>query len=239
MTKQKYQTRVDMCFGKNWSAASFSILIGAAAITSYLNVNWRVPVCFLFFAAKEAIQYATYIHIDTCNDANRFLTSLSWLHISLQPFFLTLLIQAYSSVPELYTVPLVMCATYAVFNTIRLKEFKGNLIKRCTEVNENDKTKTICKQSTCSINGKYHLAYGFELESADSAWYIPTWFTYMLLTFIPALVLGDWVIPLCNLIVIYIAYYVIDGISYGESAAIWCLNTVWLVPIVYYLESQK
>ncbi len=50
----------------------------------------------------------------------------------------------------------------------------------------------MCRKRTCTTPGRYHLAYGFELASADvdSLW-TPSLFTFYLLMFAPAFIIGD------------------------------------------------
>lgn len=222
-----------MCFSETWSAMAFVVLLTTAAVAIGVGMNVRVPIVLIFFATKEFIQYMLYQYYDSCNESNRLWTSLSWIHISLQPFFVLLLIQAFSKTPKMYRVPIGLALVFAVFNTLRLKDLQVITDKRLATCVSQKEGEDLCRKQTCSTPGTYHLAYGFHLFSGDITWYIPNNFTYMLLSFAPALILGDWQIPLANAFILALARY-LAPINDGEFAAIWCLFGVLGVLIVYW-----
>jgi hypothetical protein len=222
-----------MCFSEAWSGTAFVVLVTTAAMAVGFEMNIRVPIVLLFFAVKELIQYMLYQYYDSCNESNRLWTSLSWIHISFQPFFVILLIQAFSKTPEMYRIPLGLALIFAVFNILRLKDLQLVTDKRLTTCVSQKEGEDLCRKQTCSTPGKYHIAYGFHLFSGDITWYIPNNFTYMLLTFAPALIIGDWQIPLANALIIIIARY-LAPIHDGEFAAIWCLLAVVVVCLVFW-----
>lgn len=212
----------NMCFGATWSGVAFSVLVLTALV---FPGDPRVVATLVFLAAKEAIQFCNYLVASECSSVNRLLTTLSWIHISFQPFFVNLFISAFSKKPQLYTVPLALCLAFAVANMFRLKELRGGSINvPCADKSPDS---SICRKETCSISGKYHLAYGFELESSDST-FMPSNFTYYLLTFIPALIIGDYWIVAIHAAVMGFSWLLARH-DMGEAGALWCLNTVWIV----------
>lgn len=218
-----------MCFGIVWSGVSFSTLMGACAYILASSGDKRVLAALLFLSVKELIQFINYRHTATCSPVNRALTSLSWIHISFQPFFINLLISAFSDTPQYYTPILYMCLVYAFFNSLRLKEVRGKITLPCADTSP---LSSACRKETCSINGKYHLAYGFELESADST-LVPSMFSYYLLTIVPALVIGDYLIVAINSLVM-LASFALARHDMGEAAAIWCLNSFWMAALAFW-----
>jgi len=212
-----------MCFGRTWSIVSFGILAAASAICIQSNAPAAITLPVAFLASKELLQWALYSSISNCNETNKFLTSLSWVHISFQPFFVNLFISAFSQSPELYTLPLILCLVFAIANVFRLKEMRGTIEYKC----QNNITGNMCRPKTCSIQGKHHVAYGFELASSDvNAAYTPSLFSYGLLTFVPAYIIGDWQLATINLVVCAGTMSMIQDA--GEAGAIWCVNSFWI-----------
>ena len=210
-----------MCFGLAWSGVSFSVLVLTALA---FPTDARVVAALVFLAAKEAIQFCNYLVAETCSPTNRALTTLSWIHISFQPFFINLFISAFSARPELYKLPLVLSLVFGLANLLRLRELRGGSITiPCADQN---KRSSMCRKETCSTPGKYHLAYGFELESADST-ILPSSFTYYLLTYVPALVIGDYAIVTIHAAVMGFSVLFARH-DIGEAGALWCLNTFWI-----------
>jgi hypothetical protein len=221
-----------MCFSATWSGTAFLALVFTAAVAFSANMNPRIPIVLLFLASKEALQYKLYDHLDSCDETNRLYTALSWVHISFQPFFILLLVQAFSKTPEYYTILLWLAFIFALFNMLRLKDISiwpTSLTGTCRP-NQNGH---ICRKKTCSTKGRYHLAYGFHLNSADRAWYFPNLFTYVLLTYVPALILGDWPIPIIIAVLYFIAYWLTPD-NDAEIAATWCMLSVVLIGIIWW-----
>lgn len=216
-----------MCFGKNWSLVSFSVMVGTLVVCIIKDVSWRIVAILLFLAFKELLQFLLYFNLE-CNITNRVLSVFSWIHISLQPFFVLLFISAFTKTPEKYDVPIVLSLIFAFFNALKLKELHPFKIKhQCTV---NDKSTSICCPQTCSYQGKYHIAYGFNLASADATTnflFVPSIFSYMLLSFGVPFAIGDWQIASIHAFVAYLSF-TIARFDVGEAAALWCLNSFWI-----------
>jgi hypothetical protein len=225
-----------MCFGRPWSATSFSILFVSGIFCIYKRVPLPIVAAIYFLAMKELLQFLLYSYAGSCSPMNKFLTTLSWIHISFQPFFMNWFISAFSHTPDMYRVPLVMCLIYAIANMFRIKELNGPVKYTCKP--DDDKSVNLCRKQTCSILGDYHVAYGFQLSSSDAYAYSPSFFTYTLLMFAPAFIIGDWQIASIHAAVALITVYLFKDI--GEGAAVWCVNSFWIAFFaLYYAKFQK
>jgi hypothetical protein len=224
-----------MCFGKTWSAVSLTIMLISAAVCIYFKGSYLILAMLIFLASKELIQFLLYTTgLRKCNTIwNKFLTSASWVHICFQPFFVNLFFSALSRNKVMYRIPLFLSLIYALFNLPVLREIGGNSKHRC----QTDYSSNLCRAQTCSINGKYHLAYGFNLKSADNSGSTPNNFTYNLLSFAPAYIIGDWFLATIHLLVAFLSYRFITNV--GEGSAIWCVNSFWIGLIGMYSVVQK
>ena len=224
-----------MCFGSAWSALSFAVLAGTSLAGLYYHIPIRIVLGTSFLAVKELIQVLLYHHLDACTDMNKFLTIAAWIHISFQPLFMNLFISAFSATPKKYDVPLAMCLIFAIANTFRLKDFHGGKHPQCVPHMQSN----LCRQKTCSTPGKYHLAYGFALNSADEGAHTPSLFAYFLLMFGPALIIGDWLLGIINITVSIMSFTLVAHDS-GEASAIWCVNSMWIAFFaVYYIVKNR
>lgn len=220
-----------MCFGKAWSASSLGVLALTSLAGWYQGLSYRITAGTAFLAIKELIQLLLYYNIGGCTNTNKLLTVAAWIHISFQPLFMNLFISAFSNSSQLYDVPIMMCLIYAIANVFRLKEIRGNVEKECVP----DVPRNLCRPWTCSKNGKYHLAYGFELNSSDVSGYTPSMFAFFLLMFAPAFIIGDWILGLVNVLVATLAFTIIAHDT-GEAAAVWCVNSAWIAFFaIYYM----
>jgi hypothetical protein len=148
---------------------------------------------------------------------------------------INLFTSVFSKTPEKYDIPLMMCLFFAMANILRLRDLKDtNNIANDIQCVPN-KMENICREITCSYLGKHHVAYGFNLTSADTSGYAPSAFTFYLLMFAPALIIGDWAIPLINASVA-LGSRVFASQDMGEVAALWCLNSFWIgFFVIYYI----
>jgi hypothetical protein len=138
----------------------------------------------------------------------------------------------FSNTPEKYDVPLMLCLIYAFANIARLR---GKDTIQCIP----NMAENVCREKTCSIMGKHHVAYGFDLASTDMSSYVPSIFAFYLLMFGPALIIGDWTIPLINAAVA-LGSRVLANHDMGEAAAIWCLNSFWIgFFVIYYIIKDR
>lgn len=218
-----------MCFGSTWSTTSFAILAMTSLAGVYRAIPSRIVLGTAFLALKELIQMLLYRHLESCNETNKYLTAAAWIHISFQPLFMNLFISAFSATPHLYDVPIMLCLMFAIANTFRLKEVRGAEATMCTQ----DTRRNPCRPLTCSTNGKYHLAYGFALYSSDISGYTPSMFSFFLLMFAPAFVIGDWQLASINAVVATLSYTLVAHDT-GESSAIWCVNSFWVAFFALY-----
>lgn len=217
-----------MCFGVGWTATSMSIcaLVGVLCVT--FGVDYRIAAMPVFLFVKEWIQYQTYQDL-RCNRRNEILSTMSWIHISFQPLIVNLFLSYFAKdAQKEYRIVLWLCGIFAVFNMARLRELRGRVSKPC-----HAGAKDMCRATTCSYMGQRHIAYGFNLQSADDM-YAPSWFTYLLLSFAPALILGPRVLGMTHMAVAILGGVLARGYG-GEGAAIWCLNSFWVCFVALYV----
>ncbi len=223
-----------MCFGKTWSGVSFSTLVLMSCVCIFYNVPFAITIGLIFLASKELLQFLLYKNLDSCNNINNILTILSWVHISFQPFFINLFISAFSKKPEFYRLPLALSLLFALANIARLRDISFYNHAVCAEnIKDN-----MCRKATCSTSGKYHLAYGFNLNSADIGVWTPSFFSFTLLMFAPAFIIGDWQLALINAVVAHASARFASHDN-GEGAAIWCVNSFWVAfAALYYIVKR-
>ena len=221
-----------MCFGPIWSAMSMSICGIVTLLCLAYGVDIRVAAAPIFLFVKEWIQYQQYKDL-TCNRRNKILSTLSWVHISFQPLFINLLFSYFApNRRREYSIVLWLCVIFGIFNVFRLKELRGSITSECKQSKHD-----MCQPESCSYLGKHHLAYGFQLQSADYL-LTPSAFTYVLLTFAPVFILGPRLLGGLHLAVALFAVY-ISGFRGGEAAAIWCLNSFWVSFAAIFVIMQK
>ena len=234
-----------MCFGIAWSTTAFVTLVIFCIISYIHKFPAALTGILAFIAFKELLQTILYLNPTpsptppqyTCNNINKLATTLSWVHISLQPLFFNWVVSAFSKHPEQYHVPLVLCAVFAIANIFRIKELRGSITTQCNPINI--LSSNMCRSTTCSHLGNYHIAYGFELEGSDyNVLTTPCFFTYYLLTFVPALAIGDFLLPFIHAMIAILASFIAPH-NVGEAGAIWCLNSWWGIFLVIYLLYHK
>jgi len=211
-----------MCFGLAWSGVSFSVLVLTALA---FPTDARVVAALVFLAAKEAIQFCNYLVAETCSPTNRALTTLSWIHISFQTILHQLVHFSILGTTRTLQAAARFYLSYSAWQTCCACESYGVALLPLPCADQN-KRSSMCRKETCSTPGKYHLAYGFELESADST-ILPSSFTYYLLTYVPALVIGDYAIVTIHAAVMGFSVLFARH-DIGEAGALWCLNTFWI-----------
>lgn len=217
-----------MCFGATHSIVSLCILLGAGVVGWMQGVDSRLYLTCFFLAIKEWLQWQSYRE-PGCTPWNLHLSELSWLHISLQPFFVNLFLSALAptTVAREYRVILVLCILFAIANLLRLDTIRSRMgwsTVWCTP----NRPQNLCREKTCSRPGRHHLAYGFRLASADAHSSIPSSFTYSLLSFAPGLILGPRHWTAVHILVALVSAFLIAPHDAGEAGAIWCLNSSWI-----------
>ena len=220
----------DMCFGKAWTCTSFTVMVVAAVVAWRVGLSWRIAYGAAFLASKELLQLVLLAHSGDCNNlANRIATVLSWVHVALQPMSVLLFVSAFSRRPKLYDLPIGLSVVFAIFMATRLKELRPGGIKHACAGARADPALSMCRTRSCSKMGRHHVAYGFQLESADLTSFIqvPTMFAYFLLSFWVPLLLGDWQLALVHGSAAVASSYAFRH-DLGEAAAVWCLNSFWM-----------
>lgn len=221
-----------MCFGETWSKVSFITTLLSGTIGLYYHIDIRIILFAYFLAIMEFIQYLLYKYLDTCNDTNKWLSVAAWIHISWQPFFVNLLSSAFApNKQKEYNIILLLCSVFAIANMIRIREL-SIIYKEKDKCDNKGDTTVLCQTKTCSFEGQYHVAYGFNLNSADTNSYTPSMFMHIFLIFIPAILLGPRSIALVHAIIAILSGLFIT--KAGEVAAVWCVNAMVLMIFTLY-----
>ncbi len=220
-----------MCFGTAWTGISMSICAIVSVLCLAFGIDFRITAAPLFLFLKEWIQYQSYQDL-RCNRRNQVLSTMSWIHISFQPLIVNLFFSYFApNRAKEYRLVIWLCGIYAIFNMFRLRELRGSISEEC----QSNPT-SICKPNTCSYMGVRHLAYGFQLQTADDI-RSPSWFSYLLLSFAPVFILGPRSLGAVHLGVAFLAVLLGSG-NWGETSAIWCLNSFWFSAVALYVLAK-
>jgi hypothetical protein len=214
-----------MCFTENQSYLNTLILILGGL---YLLPNYRLSFFLFFLAIKDFIQGLIYYNIGK-NQSTKFLTTLSWIHISLQPFGMNLFFSHFDKKFKYWNSIFLICILFALYNITTLKKFDIQNDGICEKT---DLTHDWCSNETKSYIGKYHLGYKFSTDQ----YYQYSMCFYFFLMFIPGLFTKARILvllwALCVLMLILPLYY---KIGTGEIAAIWCfLSIIFLLPVALF-----
>ena len=134
-----------------FAACGFMGAYFAAKQNKHPAFRW-VPLAY--FSGMETLQGFTYFWIGQCgNNYNATLTTLSYLHIAFQPWFVTMFCMSFRPADtwRKYWWAWLGCAvTTSVFLAMLLvPTFPGT----CSTVGQN-----LCGEVTCSYHGEWHIA---------------------------------------------------------------------------------
>ena len=223
-----------------WSGEA-SLAVATVGVAGSLWARRRgAPVgrwaTLLYFTGMELLQALTYTVIDRCGlPANVWLTRISYLHISLQPFFINLLALSFVS-PEVVkrarTFVLLACTAGAV---VMLSKFAVPSAEWAC----NPATVSVCGADTCSYHGEWHIAWRLYLSGLDNNFYV-----YWLPAFALPLLYGSWRWTAYHALVGPFAAYFLSS-NKDEIVAIWCLTSIGFLlaihvpPLEHWLETPR
>ena len=223
-----------------WSGEA-SLGVAAVGVAGSLWARRRgAPVgrwaTLLYFTGMELLQALTYTVIDRCGlSSNLWLTRISYVHISLQPFFINLLALSFVS-PEVVkrarTFVLLACTAGSL---VMLSKF----FVLSPEWACNPATVSVCGADTCSYHGEWHIAWRLYLSGLDNNFYV-----YWLPAFALPLLYGSWRWTLYHAVVGPFAAYFLSS-NKDEIVAIWCLTSIGFllaihVPLLeHWLETPR
>ena len=218
-----------MCWGPGVSAAIVCGGVVATVIANRRSVPLAFQVAIAWFTLMEALQFASYLVINQCdNPINQALTLLSILHIVFQPFF----INAFSlelvpaSVRERWRVPVyALCGISSAIMLLQLYPFAwaGNC-----EPNVN-----LCGSPLCTVSGNWHLAWNIPYNGLmihvdqliGLQWGFPS---YMFVSFLLPFLYGAWRFTVFHALFGPLLAARLTG-NVNEVPAVWCLFSLGLV----------
>ena len=215
-----------MCFSKSQSYVMFFSCIFTAFVNIYYKASWKMYVPILFLSIKELIQAQSYTVVDKCDSKyNKFLTILSWIHISFQPVFVNIFFSAFHKDPNVYDFTIKLCLVASLFLLSKLYVNNDKIyLRSCPYTN---KLVNMCRKSHCTVSGEKHIAYGFYLREPNA--FTPNIFLHMFLIFVPSILLDNYILSLCFLITGPLLSTLIlknKKKNLGEIAAIWCNTSI-------------
>lgn len=214
-----------MCFSETQSYINTILLISTAL---YLLPNFRLSASLIFLAFKDLLQGLSYKNIEY-GLSTYYLTVLSWIHISLQPFFVNLFISHFDKKFKYWNHIFFLCLLFSLFCILRLETFNIQNNKKCIKKNmKND----FCSNKTQSYIGKYHIGYQFSTDK----YYPYAMIFYNLLMFIPGLFTKSKNLALTwGLGVLLIVLPLYNKIGTGEINAMWCfLSILFALPVALF-----
>jgi len=211
-----------MCFSEN-----ISLAIGITGILSsvyFYNKNIYASIGIGYFALMEIIQFFQYKVINNCNDYNKFLTQLGYIHICFQPLFVNLWLFAF---------------TKPNFIFIYMSFFAGLLLaSRLFFVDDNElcdgKNEPLCGKKTCSFSGNRHIAWNIRLRAPGKNWFTPSIGLHFFMWVIPALTIMQ-LKPILAILLTgpYLGFLLTNNIH--EQPAIWCYTAIGQMLLTYFL----
>lgn len=218
-----------------WSAEATAAMIVVGTVASAVTY-WRgdAPAIWLtlgYFTLMEALQLWGYGVVDQCGTpANRSVTVLSYLHITLQPFFINAF--AMELVPEKvkFRVRPWVFAACAISSLVMLAQIVPyQPLGACLPGSP------LCADRWCTVSGNWHIAWdvpynGLMLRLERTYGIYAGFPTYMIAAFIVPMIYGAW-----RFVVVHAVAGPILAASLtsnpNEMPAIWCLFSIAILLI--------
>ena len=228
-----------MCFSENHSYFN-AILLSSAAV--YTLPSYKLTFSGFFFAIKELLQGLLYRYQGN-PEMLRFLSILSWIHISFQPLFFNLVFSYFSPGFKYWNIIFILSIIFGIILATHLNELDIQDDPDCEPRGKND---DFCSDTGAYI-GNYHVAYTFKM---DKDWQpISIWKFWQAIVFLPVLFTKARWLGVFSLFLVMLVYGIYNysvgikafpGTSFkhsGEKAAIWCFLSVGLVPLILFKKN--
>lgn len=204
----------------------------AAATITYLRKDApAIWLTFGFFALMEGLQVWGHLVVDQCGTpSNRAVTMLSYLHITLQPFFINAF--AMELIPHtvrrrarvwVYTA----CGLSGLIMLAQI--IPASALGSCLPGS------ALCAQSWCTVAGDWHIAWnvpynGLMLPVERIMGVYPGFPSYMIVAFLLPLLYGAWRFVIVHAVAGPILASVLTT-NPNEMPAIWCLFSISILLI--------
>jgi len=239
-----------MCFTQSMSF-SFAVIGMILSYLMYTNKYYYVSVGILFFSLMELLQGLQYFYIDKCdNYMNKLLTYIGYLHICLQPLFISIwLFEFIDNKKQNYDYLkfiIGICLAGAIL-----------LLSRVFILHENTlcdtQTEPLCGEKTCSLSGKYHIIWNIKLRAPGTYYFTPSMGLHFFLYCVPFVVLGIMLknykviaLALSTVILPFLLYLILlnsstldenkyDNKNKHELASIWCFISIPFIIFTFIL----
>lgn len=211
-----------MCFSETQSYVNALALLAGGILT---QKHWRLAASLVFLSLKEYLQGLLYKYQG--NDVMlRRIGTLSWIHISFQPFVVNLFMQHFDPKSPILAFTLKLTIFYGLITMTTLKELDIQNDPPCTS------NQQMCAQKTGGEMGEYHIAYRFQRD--DDTVLFPT--LYMLIMFVPALFTKSRPLIILWALHVLAVYAIFSNIDANEQAAIWCFSSILFALPIALLE---
>ena len=212
-----------MCFSE-----TMSLVIGLSGLLSSLffyNKNIYASIGIGYFALMEILQFFQYKVINQCNNYNKFLTILGYVHICFQPVFINVWLFAFTKNPNFLF--LYMSCFAGLLLLSRIFFVKDNEL--CDTNNE-----PLCGKNTCAFSGNKHIAWNIRLRAPGKKWFTPSIGLHFFMWVIPTLTMFQ-LKPMIALILTgpYLGFLLTNNIH--EQPSIWCYTVIAQMLVTYYL----
>ena len=218
-----------MCWSESASIAMVGLGTAATVVTAVRGEPRVIPVALGFFTVMEALQVGGYWVIDDCQlTANRNVTVLSYLHITLQPLFINAF--AMATAPTAVSKPMkhwayALAALATMLMLMRLVSF--NWTSQCPLGDP------LCGPAFCTVSGTWHIAWEMPLNDMWRSIGFPfadavPFPSYILAVFFLPLLYGAWRFVVFHAIAGPILASLLTD-DPNEMPAIWCLFSIGIV----------
>ncbi|AGA64431.1 hypothetical protein B488_04390 [Liberibacter crescens BT-1] len=229
-----------MCWnGKASTTLSIIGFIGCS-ISAYKKDSPVLWGCLAYFSLMEVLQAFTYNVINSCFDLrNQVATSLGYLHISLQPFFINAISMYFipkEAQKKIATPVFMICFICFIVMFVQAFPYHSfSLIPKAAA--------PMCSDRLCSVSGNWHIAWEFpinnifNLNAPISLFGIPlsfgniVWAPYIISAFLLPIAYGSWRFTLYHFLVGPVLARLTTS-NINEFPAIWCLFSIGLLLIV-------
>ena len=210
-----------MCWSIEVSAALTVVGLGTAAVSRARGDRPAIWTTLVYFSLMEGLQAITYLVIDACGlPVNALLTTLAYVHIAFQPFFINLI--SMSFIPDearRRVAPVVygLCFASALYMLLQLYPFPWS--SECIV------GQTLCGTQLCAVSGTWHIGWEIPYRNFGFLMQFPT---YVVVGFLVPLVYGSWRFTFFHIVTGPTAAYLTTS-NPNEWPAVWCLYSVGLV----------
>ena len=212
-----------MCFSENISLAIGTI--GILSSVYFYKKNIYASIGIGYFALMEILQFFQYRVINECNNYNKFLTNLGYIHICFQPVFVNLWLFAFTKKPNFTFIYMSFIAGLLLASRI----FFVKDAELCDNKNE-----PLCGPKTCAFSGNRHIAWNVRLRAPGKYWFTPSIGLHFFMWVVPALTILQ-LKPILALLLTgpYLGFLLTNNIH--EQPAIWCYTAIGQMLLTYYL----